>query len=281
MKVITIRNLKKTYRNGVEAVKGIDLDIEHHEVCALLGPNGAGKTTTLKSILGFIHYEGEIKVFGKPVDEVRDRISFVPAERSFYGYMNLSKAMKFCERFLPNFDSKKSLEMIEHFRLPMDKKIAGFSSGMKTGVYLSFTLAQEADLYILDEPTWGLDPIMRDEVLEMIREKVIQGKSVLYTSHIISEVEKISDRIYIMNKGKIRYSGSLDELKEEFRIFYLSAEAMEKLDNRKFFSLRREQGRIIVLSKDPEEWEELESLSEVEGNAPDLEEFFQFLIRGE
>jgi ABC-2 type transport system ATP-binding protein len=277
--VLEVNNLKKTYRNGVEAVKGIDIHLDSQEVCALLGPNGAGKTTTLKSILDLVNYEGKIKVFGNPVREVKDRISFVPEEKLFYENMDINKSLKVLNKILTNFDNTKAEELIKYFDLPRNKKIASFSNGMKTSAYLSFAFAQNVDLYILDEPTWGLDPIKRDDVLEMIRQMVIEGKSVLYTSHIIPEVQKIADRMYIMHKGKIHYSGSIDELKEKYKVFYMTGDVYDELGDESFYAVVKEQNKISVISNDQNQWNRLSRINEIEVDYCDLEKFFQIIIR--
>lgn len=280
IKAVDVKNLRKTYKNGVTAVKGIDFSIEKQQVCALLGPNGAGKTTTLKALLGLIGYEGEIKVFEKDIDSIREKISFVPEEKSLYEYLTPTKLLKICETVSSNFKKANALKSINHFKLPMDKKISSFSNGMKTALYLSVALAQEAELYILDEPTWGLDPIKRDDVLETIREKVIDGKTVFYTSHIIPEVEKIADTVLIMLDGKILFSGALDDIKEKFRIFYLPLNKYDDLKNKGYYSVAKEMNRISVLTNNQEEWEELSKIDDSEIIVPDLDEFFQTIVRG-
>lgn len=279
-KAVDVKNLKKTYKNGVRAVKGIDFSIEKQQVCALLGPNGAGKTTTLKALLGLISYEGEIKVFEKNIDNIRDKISFVPEEKSLYEYLTPAKLLRICKSIGLNFNGEKALKSIKHFNLPMDKKISSFSNGMKTALYLSIALAQEAELYILDEPTWGLDPIKRDDVLEIIREKVIDGKTVFYTSHIIPEVEKIADTVLIMYEGKILFSGAIDDIKENFRIFYLPLDMFDNFKNKGYYSVAKEMNRISVLTNNKEDWEELSKIDDSEMIVPDLNEFFQTIVRG-
>ncbi|TYB93751.1 MAG: ABC transporter ATP-binding protein [Kosmotoga sp.] len=278
--ILEVNNLEKTYKNGVKAVKGIDIHLDYQEVCALLGPNGAGKTTTLKSILDFVNYNGNITIFGKPIQEVKNRISFVPEEKKFYENMDINQSMKILNKTLTNFNNDKADELIDYFDLLRNKKISSFSNGMKTSVYLSFALAQDVDLFILDEPTWGLDPIKRDDVLEMIRQLVIDGKSVLYTSHIIPEVQKIADKIYIMHKGKIHYTGSIDELREMYKVFYMPRKVYEELGDETFYAIVKEKDKISVISSDHDQWNRLSRVKEVEVANCDLEKFFQIIIRG-
>ncbi|MFW6120353.1 MAG: ABC transporter ATP-binding protein [Petrotogales bacterium] len=278
--ILEVNNLEKTYKNGVKAVKGIDIHLYSQEVCALLGPNGAGKTTTLKSILDFVNYKGDITIFGKPIQEVKNRISFVPEEKKFYENMDVNQSLKILNKTLTNFDNKRAEELNDYFDLPKNKKISSFSNGMKTSAYLSFALAQDVDLFVLDEPTWGLDPIKRDDVLEMIRQLVIDGKSVLYTSHIIPEVQKIADKIYIMHKGKIHYTGSIDELREMYKVFYMPRKVYEELGDETFYAIVKEKNKISVISNDHEQWDRLSRVKEIEVVNCDLEKFFQIIIRG-
>jgi len=276
-----VKSLQKTYSNGVNAVRGVDLQLEEQQVHALLGPNGAGKTTTIKSVLGFIRYEGDAKVFGQNIDRVRDRIAFVPEEKQFYDFLTPRKALKWCQKLNPHFDPSRGMEFFAHFSLPLDKKIKSFSHGMKTSLYLSLTFAQQADLYIFDEPTWGLDPIKRDDVLQMVRDRVIDGKTVLYTSHIIPEVQQIADKVSIMANGKILFTGFLDEIKERFRIVIVSPEARLDLQQYPVMAVARSRDQVSLLTDTDESFEHFNRISISEPLVPGLEEFFQVLIRGD
>ncbi len=279
--VLDIQNLEKTYKGNVEAVRGIDVKLDKQRIYALLGPNGAGKTTVLKSILGFINYSGSILVLGKPIDEVREMISFVPEEKNLYENLDIEKTLKLNRRISSRFDENQARQYIAHYKLPYTKKIRTFSNGMKTAIYISLALSTDADLYILDEPTWGLDPIMRDDTLEFIREKVILGKTVLYTSHIIPEVEKIADEFFIMINGKVKYSGDLDGIKEKYRIVKMPFDKKE-LDNcTDCLAAAKELNRLSIIVKNSESTETFYRTDEATISIPDLEEFFQILVRSE
>ncbi|MGC9771999.1 ABC transporter ATP-binding protein [Fervidobacterium islandicum] len=206
--VLSVRNLKKYYGN-IRAVDGVSFDVKRGEIFALLGPNGAGKTTTIKCILGFRRKdEGEIILNGT--------VSFVPDGKELYGSYTVERMVKVAKELTDRFDEKKCIEYVERFEIPVDEKVSSLSSGQTTQLYLAIAFSQEADLYIFDEPTWGLDPIVRNQVLEMIREIPLDGKSVFYTSHILSEVEKVADKVAIMSKGKIMDIGYLDDMKEKY-----------------------------------------------------------------
>ena len=274
---IKVKNLRKNYGN-FEAVKGIDLSLVPGKVNALLGPNGAGKTTTLKSILGLVHYSGEITILGEKIDVARERISFVPEDKSFYDSLTPEKAIKMCSMLMSNFSAEKAAKQMKDFDLPMNKKISAFSHGMKTSTYLAIAMAQDADIFIFDEPTWGLDPLRRDEVLEMISALSERGKTVLYTSHIIPEVEKIADVFSIMYKGVILYTGEMKGLDDRFALYSLPLKTA--IDKNDLTAVVKEANVLKVLTDNPKE---IARLKEIEGSKREevnLESFFGTIVRG-
>ena len=218
MALVQINSLKKSYRSGVRALKKISFDLQDNEVLALLGPNGAGKTTALKSIMGIIKSGGEILFKSRPmtVEDALQNIVFVPEEKNLYDHFSAKQLSKIAKQLTPKFDSSKFDCYMEVFELNKNQKFSHLSNGMKTLVYLSLAFSTDSLIYILDEPTWGLDPLMRNTVLREIRNLTFNGKSVIYTSHILSEVEKTADRIVILNKGKITEFDSMDEIKLKY-----------------------------------------------------------------
>jgi len=206
--VLSVKNLVKSYRNK-RAVDDVSFDVEKGQIFALLGPNGAGKTTTIKCILGLRKPDsGEITINGS--------YSYLPEQKELYRYMTVERIVQTNEKISRMFNAKKAFELLEEFQIPLKEKIANLSHGMKTLAYLSLVLAEDVGLYLMDEPTWGLDPLMRNRVLELVRTMPQSGKSVLYTSHILSEVEKIADIVAIMVKGRIVEMDNLDNLKEKY-----------------------------------------------------------------
>jgi ABC-2 type transport system ATP-binding protein len=274
---IRVKNLRKNYGN-FEAVKGIDLSLVPGKVNALLGPNGAGKTTTLKSILGLVHYLGEITILGEKIDVARERISFVPEDKSFYDNLTPEKAVKMCSMLISNFSADKAVRQMKDFDLPMNKKISAFSHGMKTSTYLAIAMSQDADIFIFDEPTWGLDPLRRDEVLEMIRSLSESGKTVLYTSHIIPEVEKIADVFSIMYKGEILYSGEMKGLGERFALYSLPMKT--DIDRNDFTAVVKEANSLKVLTDNPKDIARLKEIAGSKREEVNLESFFGTIVRG-
>jgi len=223
--VIKLRNLRKYYKD-VKAVDGISFETPERSIHAILGPNGAGKTTTLKCILGIIRpTDGDVEIFGVKNDPQRvlNRVSFVPEEKDLYTFFNLMDMIEYTKKMTENFDPVKALELADEFQLPRKDKIITFSHGMKTQLYLALAFAQNVELMVLDEPTWGLDPILRNKVLKMMRD-LSMDRTILYSSHILSEVEKVSDKVTIMVKGKVVFDGYLEEAKSNFKCVIVPAE---------------------------------------------------------
>jgi len=213
--VLKVENLKKYYgkKREIRAVDGISFEIQEGEIFSLLGPNGAGKTTTIKCILGLRKpTSGSIQFSGQY------GIAYVPEGKELYENYSVERMIATAEELTENFDAKRCWKLTEEFNIPFREKLANLSNGEQTLLYIALTLSQRADLYIFDEPTLGLDPIARNKVLERIRAIPIEneGAAVLYTSHILSEVEKISDKVAILCNGKIAEMDLLDKMKEKF-----------------------------------------------------------------
>lgn len=272
--------VKKTYRNGVKAVDGLTLNIPKGCVHAFLGPNGAGKTTSLKAALGFISYGGTVSWDGKPVEAMRHDIVFVPEEKRFYEHWTLVETLRICSKLDKRFSLQRAREYFDFFELPMKMRIRGFSLGMKTSLYLSLAFSTEAGFLILDEPTSGLDPIKRDDVLEIIRRQVIDGKTVLYTSHIIPEVERIADTFSILQHGTLVYNGTLDELKERFRVFTFSMEEWGREEAPKGVIVTEQRDQVTVLTDNEQAISAWNKKKECFSEIPTLDTFFQLTIRG-
>ncbi len=215
--VVKIVDLQKIYKNKVEALKGVTLSIKKGSIFALVGPNGAGKTTLIKCILGMLKpTSGSVSTLDKePFPNTPRGISFVPEEKALYTWMKVSKMVKIFASFAENFSYERFKELVKRFDLPLERKIGELSQGNRTKLYMALAFAQNVEFYVLDEPTWGLDPIMRHEVLGVVKENAVDGKTILYSSHILSEVEEVCDDLAILKKGKLIYSGSLDSLKEK------------------------------------------------------------------
>lgn len=217
MAVIRVHDVTKKFGNFT-ALDKINLEVNQGEVYGFIGPNGAGKTTTIRILLGILKAtSGTAQVFGldawADAVEIHKRIAYVPGEVSLWPNLTGGEVIDlFVKLRGPNNKSRRE-ELIERFDLDPTKKCGTYSKGNRQKVALIAAFASDADLCILDEPTSGLDPLMELVFQECIAEVKAAGKSVLLSSHILSEVEKLCDRVSIIRQGRIIESGSLQELR--------------------------------------------------------------------
>jgi ABC-2 type transport system ATP-binding protein len=226
-RIIETKNLKKIYGENV-AVDGIDLAVERGSIHGFLGRNGSGKTTTIKMLLGLTHpTSGEARVLGlHPEDRkegvrIRQRIGFVSEDKGLYDYAKVWQMISFTRSFFPNWDREMEERLIGLFELPLRQSVKKLSKGMRTKLALLLALPRRADLLVLDEPTEGLDPAITEDVLQMLVGMVAGGTTIFFSSHQLSEVEQIADRISIIESGRIVVEGGLDELKENYRRIHI------------------------------------------------------------
>jgi ABC-2 type transport system ATP-binding protein len=225
--VLEVQGLQKVFHIGffrkrVEAVKGTSFRVHKGEIFGLLGPNGAGKTTTIKAILRLIFpTEGEIRLFGRSADdrEAAMRVGYMPENPYIYQYLKPLEFLDLCGRLvgLPKAERlARSEEMIDKvgLRQAVDRPIGKFSKGMMQRIGLAQALLHDPELLVLDEPMSGLDPIGRKEVRDLLLEQRERGKTLLFTSHILSDVELLCDRVVIMQQGRITSEGQVHDLLE-------------------------------------------------------------------
>ena len=225
--VLEVEGLRKVFHIGffrkrVEAVNGTSFKVKRGEIFGLLGPNGAGKTTTIKAILRLIFpTEGEIRIFGRSADdpEAAKRVGYMPENPYVYQYLKPLEFLDLCGRLvgLTKADRRaRSEKMIDKVGLrdAVDRPIGKFSKGMMQRIGLAQALLHDPELLVLDEPMSGLDPIGRKEVRDLLLEQRERGKTLLFTSHILSDVELLCDRVVIMQHGKITSEGQVHDLLE-------------------------------------------------------------------
>lgn len=222
-KVLTARNTRYIYESSagrVEALKGLDLTVRRGEIFGFIGPNGAGKTTTIKLLLGILSpFSGEVEIFGKSPERpaVRGAVGYMPETADYYRYLTPAELLRMygnifgIEKSVLVDRTNKLLAMVglESVR---NRLIRTFSKGMVQKVSFAQALVNDPDLLILDEPTSGLDPIARRNMRDVIQRLRTEGKTVFFSSHELSEVELICDRIGIMNKGSLVAEGSASDL---------------------------------------------------------------------
>jgi len=222
-------------RNRVKAVNDIELDIRKGEVFGLLGPNGSGKSTTIKLILGLLHPSaGRIAVFGRHPRDVKNkqRIGYLPEETYLYPFLNAYETLEYYARLFhqkrgirrPRIDTLLEMVGLQHVAR---RPIGEYSKGMQRKIGLAQALINDPDLLILDEPTSGMDPIATADVKRVIVSLAERGKTILLCSHLLSDVEDVTDRVAIMYGGKVRRYGQIDELLEQQDRTMISTPALD------------------------------------------------------
>ena len=202
--LLKVRDLKKSY--GDHAVlKGVSYDIEQGKIVGLLGPNGCGKTSMIKSIVGLINdYEGKILINGKaPGVESKKIIAYLPEKNYLPNWMTPKSAIKYMADFYDNFDMQKALDMAARFELPMKQKIKTMSKGQQEKLQLLLVRSRKADLYILDEPLGGVDLVSREFILDTIMKNHAENSTILLSTHLIYDIEKVLDRVLMVKDGKL------------------------------------------------------------------------------
>ena len=206
-----------------EAVKGVDLRVPVGTVFGLLGVNGAGKSTIIKMIVGHLRpTSGRIRVLGRTLErdliEIRKRVAYVSENRYLYEWMTVAESIRFTRAFHEAWDDAKAESLLKRFSLPPDKKVRQLSRGNRARLCLLLALAYNPELIILDEPTSGLDPIVRRDFIENIVAEISdEGKTVLFSSHIVEEVERVADYVGIINDGEMLLVNSLEEIKASYK----------------------------------------------------------------
>ncbi len=218
--MLTLTNIKKSF-GSITAVNGLSLTIGKGEVFGLLGPNGAGKTTTISIAIGLLHPDsGEVELagLGKPTDPaVRAHIGVAPQSLALYDTLSADENLRFFGR-LYQLRSTKLKERIDHVLEEVGltprrgDRVGSFSGGMKRRLNLAAAILHDPPMVLLDEPTAGVDPQSRNNILDLVRRMKGQGRTVVYTTHYMEEAQRLCDRVAVMDKGQLLALGTVDEL---------------------------------------------------------------------
>ncbi|MFN0200111.1 MAG: ATP-binding cassette domain-containing protein [Bacteroidia bacterium] len=220
--IIHVAELSKYFGN-TKALDGLHLEVQKGEIHGFLGPNGSGKTTTIRVLLGLLQKNsGDIQLFGKnpweDAVELHKRLAYVPGDVNLWDNFTGDEVIELLAKMRGNINYDKKKELVERFGLDTSKKCRSYSKGNRQKVALISAFVSDVELYILDEPTSGLDPLMEEIFKETVKNLAKEGKTVLLSSHILSEVEALCDRITIIRNGKTVESGSLVEMRHLTRL---------------------------------------------------------------
>jgi len=217
MSVLKTTDLTKKF-GKFTALNGVNIEVNKGEVFGFIGPNGAGKSTTIRVLLGILKAtDGEAKIFGKDAwkdaVEIHKRIAYVPGDVNLWPNLTGGEVIDLFVELRGTNNKSRREELIKKFDLDPSKKCGTYSKGNRQKVALIAAFSSDADLYILDEPTSGLDPLMERVFQECVMNAKNEGKSILLSSHILSEVERLCDKVGIIRQGQIIETGTLDELR--------------------------------------------------------------------
>ena len=218
---LRIDGLVKDY-GSVHAVRGIDIEVRPGEVFGFVGPNGAGKSTTIRCILDLLRpTAGKVEVFGldprRDGVAIRERVAYVPGELRLPERLSARRFLESIGRLRGGFDRKRLESLAERFQLDIGRSVRQLSSGNRRKVAILSAFLTDVDLLILDEPTGGLDPLMQHEFLALLRERRAAGATVFLSSHILSEVQRVADRLAVLRAGVIVAQGTVSEVRGRAR----------------------------------------------------------------
>lgn len=216
MALLEIKDLNKSYEN-IKALDNINIKIESGRIIGLLGKNGAGKSTLIKIINGLLQKDsGEILLNGKGITpHDKDKIAFLPERTYLDKNMRVIDYFNYMSEFYESFNKEKAIKLLENLKLNINTKIFKMSKGMQEKLQLILVMARDAELYILDEPLGGVDPATRDYILDTILSNFKEGSSVIISTHLISDIEKILDEVIFIDEGKIILNKNADTLRQE------------------------------------------------------------------
>ena len=252
--VIELKNVVKDY--GDFKLDHISFAVPEGSVCGFIGQNGAGKTTTINLILDIINRdEGEISLFGKPVDKdhayVREDVGVVFDEMGFHEFMTAKDINIMMKNIYKNWNEVAFFDYLKRFSLPSKKKCGAFSRGMRMKLQIAAAMSHKAKLLIMDEPTSGLDPIVRNEMIGIFRDFVVEeDHTILLSSHITGDLEKIADEVVFIDGGKIVLSGNKDEILEKHGILKCKKEEASKVSEALIVGVEEEAYSTSILVND-------------------------------
>ena len=280
---IKVKNLNKKYE-GFE-LKNISFEIPEGSIVGLIGENGAGKTTTIKSILNIIKSDGEIQVFGKDIrqneKEIKSKLGVVLDDSFLSEYLTPKKINSIMKNFYNTWDKKLFENYIKIFKLPENKMIKDFSSGMKMKLKIATAISHKPQILILDEPTSGLDPIVRNEILDIFRQFIAEDekRSILISTHITTDLEHISDYIMFIKNGEITLNLPTSEILENYGIVKCDEKDFSKISKEDYEYYRKEKYQYEVLVNNKNSIKNKYGISTIDKAS--IEDIMLFYIKGE
>ena len=281
--ILEVSNLSKAWPGF--KLNQVSFNIPRGYIMGFIGPNGAGKTTTIKLIMNLIHKDsGQIAVFGqdhiKFQKQIRDRIGFVYDEGYFYEHLDIILIKQIIAPFYSRWDEKAFQQYIRAFRIPVKPKFKDLSRGEKMKFSLALALSHNAEFIIMDEPTSGLDPVFRNELLDILANLMQDdNKSILFSTHITSDLQRISDYICFINQGEIIFYEDIDTVLNQYMVVKGPSEALNETTRPLFIGIREHSFGFEALSQQTKEVSRLLG-NQVNIEKADLEDIMLYTVRG-
>lgn len=279
---IEVKNLTKNYKNF--SLNQISFVVPKGCIMGFVGENGAGKTTTIKAVLDLIHPDGgEISILGESSRQLsrglKAQIGVVFDGSNLHDSLTASEVNLVLKNIYPNWDEKSYHEYMSRFELPLDKRLKEFSRGMKMKLSIGIALSHQSKLLILDEATSGLDPMVRNEILDIFLEFIQDEEhTILLSSHIISDIEKIADYVTFIHKGNIVFSENKDELIYQYGVVHCRKEEVSGLDRGYIVGIRENSFGVEVMIRNKDAFQKRYHQYPVERTT--IEEIMLFTSRG-
>lgn len=255
--LVEFKNVSKYFKDF--SLENMNLQVKQGQITGFVGANGAGKSTTMKLMMNLLQPDtGEIKVFGKDYanneKEIKERIGFVYDSNVYYESLNLKDIGKIIGPAYKNWSDSQFNEYIRKFELPLNKAIKTFSKGMLMKTSLAIALSHEAEFIMMDEPTAGLDPVFRRELLDILKEMMIDGRrTIFFSTHLTSDLERIADNITFIQKGKILFTESIRDMKERYALVKGNANLFNQDIEKHFISMERSSSGFQAVTNNAEE----------------------------
>ncbi len=278
---LAVRQLVHCYEGG-NVLTGVDLSLEPGSVLGLIGRNGAGKSTLIRAMLGLLEpLSGSASVFGEPALKLSDaskaRLAYVPQQPEALAWLTAQQMLDYVGRFYPRWDASFASKTLERWQIQPNKLLAKLSPGERQRVELIRALASRPDLLVLDEPAAALDPVARRELLREIALRAGEsGTTVLFSTHIVSDLERVASDIAFLHKGKLLMTCSMDDIKESYGRLWLPEPAHDAAPTESLSRRRHDDGSLsLVVQRDAKgAWPEAASLPGARVDALGLEDLF-------
>ncbi|MFI8708811.1 ABC transporter ATP-binding protein [Bacillus sp. NPDC077411] len=259
--IVELHNVSKTFQGF--SIEQLNLQIKKGFVTGFIGANGAGKSTTIKMIMNLLKPDaGEVEIFGLDYatheKEIKERIGFVFDSNVFYEGLNLKDIKRIVAPAYKNWDETIFKQYVEQFELPMNKAIKAFSKGMQMKASLALALSHHAELIIMDEPTAGLDPIFRRDLLNLLHELMLDGnRTIFFSTHITTDLDRIADFIAFLKRGKLIFNQSIHEVGENYALVKGSTDLLDRDTEKAFVDIHRAPTGFEALTNNVAEVEQI------------------------